>query len=210
MATQNATQDFVPIKEIRDGIVVLKGGGLRAIVLASSINLSLKSFDEQQAVLMQFQSFLNSLDFSTQIVIQSRRLDIRPYLMILEKRYEEQTEPLLKIQTKEYIEFIRQFTEDVAIMTKNFYIVVPYSGSFITNSKKGFFSSLFASKSENKQMEMADFEEQRTQLEQRVASIQQGLARMGVKSSQLKTDAVIEVFYKFFNPGDNNRAVSVE
>ncbi|MEI6400374.1 MAG: hypothetical protein WCO58_02535 [bacterium] len=210
MATQNATQDFVPIKEIRDGIVVLKGGGLRAIVLASSINLSLKSFDEQQAVLMQFQSFLNSLDFSTQIVIQSRRLDIRPYLMILEKRYEEQTEPLLKIQTKEYIEFIRQFTEDVAIMTKNFYIVVPYSGNLITNSKKGLFSSLFASKSENKQMEMADFEEQRTQLEQRVASIQQGLARMGVKSSQLKTDAVIEVFYKFFNPGDNNRAVSVE
>lgn len=210
MAVQNSTQDFVPIKEIRDGIVVLKNGGLRAIVLASSINLSLKSFDEQQAVLLQFQSFLNSLDFSTQIVIQSRRLDIRPYLMILEKRYEEQTEPLLKIQTKEYIEFIRQFTEDVAVMTKNFYIVVPYSGTFGDATKKGFFSSVFGSKAASKQIEMADFEEQRTQLEQRVASIQQGLARMGVKSSQLKTDAVIEVFYKFFNPGDNNRAVSVE
>ena len=112
------TQDFVPIKEIRDGIVILKDGGLRAILIASSINLSLKSYDEQKAVLSQFQGFLNSLDFSIQTVIQSRRYDIRPYLAILDNRLKEITEPLLKIQTREYSEFIRTFTEQVNIMTK--------------------------------------------------------------------------------------------
>ena len=115
-----ATQEFVPIKEVRDGIVVLKDGGLRAIVLANSINLSLKSDDEQRATILQFQNFLNTLDFSVQISIQSRKLDIRPYLLLLENRMKVQSEPLLKLQTKEYIEFIKNFTESVSIMTKNF------------------------------------------------------------------------------------------
>jgi hypothetical protein len=104
------TQEFVPIKEVRDGVVVLKDGGLRAVLMASSINLSLKSADEQEAILLQFQNFLNSLDFSTQILVQSRRLDIRPYLLQLDNRLKEQLEPLLKVQTKEYIDFIRGFT----------------------------------------------------------------------------------------------------
>src|ERR1035437_3716475 len=122
-----ATQEFVPIKEARDGIIVLKDGSLRALVLASSVNLSLKSADEQRATILQFQNFLNTLDFSTQISIQSRKLDIRPYLLLLENRMKVQNEPLLKLQTKEYIEFIKNFTESVSIMTKNFFVVVPYT-----------------------------------------------------------------------------------
>ena len=104
-----ATQEFVPIKEVRDGIIVLKDGGLRAIVLANSTNLSLKSDDEQRATILQFQSFLNTLDFSIQISVQSRRLDIRPYLLLLENRMKVQSEPLLKLQTKEKIKFIHNF-----------------------------------------------------------------------------------------------------
>ena len=96
-----ATQEFIPIKEVRDGIIVLKDDELRAIVLANSINLSLKSEEEQKATILQFQNFLNTLDFPVQISIQSRRLDIRPYLLLLENRLKVQTEPLLKLQTKE-------------------------------------------------------------------------------------------------------------
>src|SRR3989344_5132708 len=117
-----ATQEFVPIKEVRDGVLLLKDGGIRAVLIASSINLSLKSYEEQKAVLLQFQTFLNSLEFSVQIAVQSRRLDIRPYLLTLENRMKEQTEPLIKIQTKEYIEFIRGFTEQVNIMDKKFFL----------------------------------------------------------------------------------------
>src|SRR3989304_9151777 len=124
-------QQFVPIKEVRGGIIILKDGGIRAILLASSINLSLKSYDEQRAVISQFQSFLNSLDFSVQICIQSRRLDIRPYLTLLENRLREIEEPLLKVQPPEYISFIRNFTESVNIMTKSFFVVVPYTSAAI-------------------------------------------------------------------------------
>jgi len=206
-----ATQEFVPIKEVRDGIIVLKDGGLRAIVLANSTNLSLKSADEQQATIMQFQSFLNTLDFSVQISIQSRRLDIRPYLLLLENRMKVQNEPLLKLQTKEYIEFIKNFTETVSIMTKNFFVVVPYTHVDIT-PETSIFKNLFSKK--NKQEEelksQLDFEEKRSQLEERVGVIQQGLSRCGIKSAQLGTEEVVEVFYKVFNPGELEGKIELE
>ncbi len=206
-----ATQEFVQIKEVRDGIVVLKDGGLRAIVLANSVNLSLKSSDEQQATILQFQNFLNTLDFSIQISIQSRRLDIRHYLLLLEDRMRVQSEPLLKLQTKEYIEFIKNFTESVSIMTKSFFVVVPYTHVNM-GPKQGILKSLFGSK--NKKEEEAknqlDFEEKRSQLEQRVSVIQQGLSRCGIKSAQLGTEEVVEVFYKVFNPGELEGKIELE
>ena len=104
MATSTkATQEFVPIKEVRDGIMMLKDGSMRGIVLASSLNFSLKSDDERNAIILQFQDFLNSLDFSVQISIESRRLDIRPYIALLEGVYKDQTNDLMKIQTSEYL-----------------------------------------------------------------------------------------------------------
>ena|ERR1035437_6327963 len=198
-----ATQEFIPIKEVRDGIVVLKNGDLRAIVLANSINLSLKSDDEQKATILQFQNFLNTLDFSVQISIQSRKLDIRPYLLLLENRIKVQNEPLLKLQTKEYVEFIRNFTESVAIMTKSFFVVVPYTHT-VLKSDSGILGRFFSrkSKEEVKTAKQVDFEEKRSQLEERVAVIQQGLGRCGINSAQLGTEEVVEVFYKVFNPGE--------
>ena len=206
-----ATQEFVPIKEVRDGIVTLKDGGLRAIVLANSINLSLKSDEEQKAIILQFQNFLNTLDFSVQISIQSRRLDIRPYLLLLENRMRVQSEPLLKLQTKEYIEFIKNFTESVSIMTKNFFVVVPYTHVNL-KPKSGILKNLFSNKSrkEEELKNQLDFEEKRSQLEQRVSVIQQGLSRCGIKSAQLGTEEVVEVFYKVFNPGELEGKIEVE
>jgi hypothetical protein len=206
-----ATQEFVPIQEVRDGVIVLKDGGLRAIVLASSTNLSLKSDDEQKATIIQFQSFLNTLDFSVQISIQSRRLDIRPYLLLLEERMKVQTEPLLKLQTKEYIEFIRNFTESVSIMTKNFFVVVPYTQTTFKSSE-GILSKLFGrkSKEELEIQKQEDFEEKRSQLEERVSVIEQGLGRCGIKSIQLGTEEIVEVFYKIFNPGEIEGRIKLE
>ncbi len=205
-----ATQEFVPIKEVRDGVIVLKDGDLRAIVLANSINLSLKSDDEQKATIFQFQSFLNTLDFPVQISVQSRRLDIRPYLLTLEERMKVQSEALLKLQTKEYIEFIRNFTESVNIMTKSFFVVVPYtSTTFKTDS--GILKRLFGGRSreEAQVAKEADFEEKRSQLEERVGVIEQGLSRCGIKSVQLGTEEVVEVFYKVFNPGEVEGKINI-
>lgn len=208
------SQDFVPIKEVRDGIVILKDGGLRAVLVASSINLSLKSSDEQRAIISQFQSFLNGLDFNTQIVIQSRRLDIRPYLLTLEERMQTQVEPLIKIQTKEYMEFIKTFTDEVNIMTKTFFVVVPYNSNIVSSQKASFLDKIgLGSKSstENKSSsDLADFEEKRTQLDQRVGVIMGGLSRFGVRSTQLGTEEVIELFYKTFNPGDISQGIKLQ
>jgi hypothetical protein len=206
-----ATQEFVPIKEVRDGIIVLKNDEIRAIVLANSINLSLKSYDEQRATIMQFQNFLNTLDFPIQISVQSRRLDIRPYLALLEERIKVQTEPLLKLQTREYIGFIQNFTDTVSIMTKSFFIVVPYTHT-VLKSDSSIFGNLFSKKSKeevraNKQV---DFEEKRSQLEERVAVIEQGLGRCGINSAQLGTEEVVEVFYKVFNPGEAEEKIKIE
>ena len=206
-----ATQEFVPIKEIRDGVIVLKDGGLRSIVLANSVNLSLKSNDEQRATILQFQSFLNTLDFSIQISVQSRRLDIRPYLLLLENRMKVQNEPLLKLQTREYIEFIKNFTDSVSIMTKNFFVVVPYTSTAL-KTETDLFKGLFSRKNREqlRAAEQMDFEEKRSQLEERVSVIQQGLARCGIKSVQLETEEVVEVFYKVFNPGEVEGKIKVE
>src|SRR3989344_4856470 len=127
MAVSERSQSFVPVKESRSGVVVLKDGGYRSILMCSSVNFSLKSEDEQKAIVSGFQTFLNTLDFSVQIVAHSRKMDIRPYLALLSERAGGQKTELMKIQLREYMAFIRAFTEGTNIMTKTFYVVIPYA-----------------------------------------------------------------------------------
>lgn len=202
------TQEFVPIQEIRDGIVILKDGSMRAIILASSLNFALKSADEQNAIISQFQNFLNSLDFSIQIFVQSKRLDIRPYIALLEERYKEQVTELMKIQTREYIEFIKTFVDNSNIMTKGFFIVIPYMPPAITVSKNPL-SSLMKKGPNDKILENQKFEEYRSQLEQRVGVVEQGLVRCGIRVAELGTEEVVELYYKIFNPGETEKPIQI-
>lgn len=196
-----ATQTFVPIQEVRDGIVILKDGSLRMVLMASSINLALKSQDEQQAVMSQFQNFLNSLEFTVQFFIQSRELDIRPYLSLLEGRYAQELDELMKIQIREYMTFIRDFTERADIMSKNFFIIIPYDPALISRGG-GMIGALLPGGSHDRPLTDEQFEQYRSQLEQRVGVIEQGLVRTGVRVAPLGTEEVIELFYKLFNPGE--------
>jgi type IV secretory pathway VirB4 component len=207
-----ATQEFVPLKEVRDGIVILKDGSLRALLMASSINLALKSNDEQQAIIAQFQNFLNSLEFPVQFFIESRDLDIRPYVALLEERYSVELDDLMKIQIREYIAFIKDFTERANIMTKNFFIVVPYDPALISRGGGGFsaFASLLPTGSQTTTtLTDEQFEQYRTQLEQRISVIEQGLVRTGVRVVKLGTEEVIELFYKLFNPGELEKPLQI-
>jgi len=208
MVASKAAQDFVPIKEIRDGVVILKDGSMRAILLASSVNFALKGADEQQAIIMQFQSFLNGLDFSIQISIQSRELDIRPYIATLESRYKSELGDLMKMQIREYIQFIKNFVQQTNIMTKTFFVVIPFSPN-VSNENTNPLEKLVAQKKkENSAKDAASlFEENRTQLEQRISSISQGLTRCGIRSVELGTEEIVELFYKTFNPGDMEKPI---
>jgi hypothetical protein len=213
MTVAKTTQEFVPIKEVRDGLIIMKDGSIRAIVLSSSLNFALKSVDEQEAIIYQFQNFLNSLDFSVQISIQSRELDIRPYLASLEKRYADELNDLLKIQIKEYVQFVKNFTESQNIMSKTFFIVIPFNPTILYNSKKnkGLMGIIPNANNKNKKNEEKNdnFEEYRTQIEQRVSIIQQGLMRCGIRSVSLGTEETIELFYKLFNPGDTEKPIKL-
>lgn len=199
MPTKTVTQDFVPITDIRDGIAILENGQMCAILLASSINFMLKSTDEQQAILAQFQALLNTLDFSLQIYVQSRRLDIRPYMEILREREPMQHNDLMKIQLREYMEFIQTFTDEVDIMTKNFFIVVPYTPRIDVSGIKNL---LKTQKRKEVVFDPEKFAENRTQIEQRIAVIEQGLARIGIRTTPLGNQEMIELFYHIFNPED--------
>lgn len=195
-----ASQEFVAIRDIKDGVVVLKNGQLCAVLLASSINFSLKSQDEQQAILMQFQNFLNTLDFSLQIYIQSRRMNIEPYLAVLKEREAAQDNDLMRVQLREYMEFVRTFTTEVDVMTKNFFIIVPYTpaplnlgknlGSLLSQGTKGFSTST------------PRFDEQRVQLDQRVSVVEQGLSQIGIRTIALGNEELVEFYYHIYNPGD--------
>jgi type IV secretory pathway VirB4 component len=200
-----STQDFVPVSEVRDGIIVLKDKTLRAVLLASSINFALKSEDEQTAFIVQFQNFLNSLDFSCQIFIQSRMLDIRPYIATLEIAYKKQLDDLMRVQIREYIEFVKSFTEAANIMTKNFFVVIPYSPT--TSVVKGARSIIpsFGTSAPTVEDSNKSFEEHVTQLEQRISIVQQGLIRTGVRTVQLGTEEAVELLYKMFNPGEDSK-----
>ena len=189
-----ATQSFVGIKDVKDNIVIAPNGKMVTILLASSVNFALKSLDEQKAILMQFQNFLNTIDFTLQIYVQSRRLNIKPYLAKLADLEGNQDNDLMRIQLREYIEFIDTFTKDVDIMNKNFFVVVSYSPT------AGGVGSLFSTSGGTSKD--ARFEEQRLQLEQRVSLVSEGLARMGVKTISLQQDDLVELFYHIYNPGD--------
>jgi len=192
-------QKHLPIKEIKDDVVILKNGGARAILMASSVNFALKSEDEQQAIIYRYQDFLNSLDFDIQIMANSRKFDIEPYILTLKQRELTQTNELLKIQTGEYINFIRGLTEMTNIMNESFYVVVPYSP--IQVKKQGIaekFLGFFSKKTtQDKEME---FQELKNQLWQRVEFVSSALSGTGIKSVPLSTQELVELFYKLYNP----------
>ncbi len=207
MALKNASasQSFLPIREIRDSVVILQDSGMRMVLMASSLNFALKSQDEQMALLMQFQNFMNALDFHIEFFIQSRRLDIRPYIRVLEDRMKEQTNDLVKIQTREYLDFVKGFTDSTNVMSKSFFVVVPYSPP-ILEVKRGVFGKFFGGGASGVggSDTTKSFEEHRTQLEQRSYVVAQGLASLGVRSVILGTEELVELYYKLFNPGEKD------
>jgi hypothetical protein len=191
MAPKSA-QDFIPIKQVRDGVIILKNKGLRAVLMVSSINIALKSRDEQEAVLHQFQSFLNSLDFPAQIIVQSRKTNITGYIEKVRKMEEEQKNELLKQQTAGYREFLEDFVKKESIYTKNFFVVIPYSVP-VMGSKKKKGAGIIELNEEN-------FQRGKDQLYQRMEFVALGLRRCGLHCAPLTTVEIIELLWSLFHP----------
>lgn len=175
---------------------------MNMVLLASSINFALKSVDEQEAILRQFQSCLNTIDFSVQFYVQSRRLNIQPYLDLLAARESKQDNDLMKIQLREYMQFVKTFTTEVDVMSKSFFVIIPYTPvSANLQSNLGSFKELLGGQ-KNVYFDDANFNEHKLQLDQRVALVEQGLSAVGVRTILLQNDELVELYYHIFNPGE--------
>lgn len=203
---ESSTQDFLEIDDIKEGVIVLKNQSLRGILMVSSINFALKSDEEQSAIVYAFQSFLNSLDFSCQVVIQSRRINITPYLDDLKDLEDRQTNELLKIQTAAYKEFIKELVKGQTVMTKNFYLVVSYSlmeALGMAAVRKRFkLPKIFKTDKTQSLLNDADFQRCKTQLWQRMEFVAMGLRRCGLESVPLTTPELIELFWSIHHPDE--------
>lgn len=199
-----STQQYLDIAEIRDDTVVLRDGTLRAVILVSSINFALKSEDEQNAIISAYVSFLNNIDFTIQIVIQSRELNIEHYLESLKQKEKEQTNELLKMQTAEYIQYINELISISRIMNKRFYVVVPYNP--LSDKQKSFFSNFLDIFKPASLIKMKDekFIRRRKELAFRIDNIMSGLGSVGLNSVQLDTQSLIELYYNTYNPLTSN------
>lgn len=195
-----ATQTHLPIAEIKDGVVVLKDGTLRAVLMTSSINFSLKSEDEQNALISSYVSFLNSIDFPLQIVVQSRQLQIKPYMEKLREVERQQANELLRVQTADYRAFVEELVQMGQIMTKKFYVIVPYDP--MSNKRKSFFARFkeVLKPALTVRLKEKRFAERRADLDTRVRQVMQGLEGMSLQTVQLDTQALIELYYSTYNP----------
>ena len=194
------TQRYLDIAEIREDVVVLKDGTLRAVVMVASINFALKSQDEQQATVQSYMQFLNGLEYPIQVVVQSRKMNIDGYMASLKKREGEMDNELLKAQIRDYRAFVNDLGELGEIMQKRFYIVIPYDP--VTDKKRGFFARLSNSivPAATVKLNEEKFKKRKQALMQRIAIIQGGLTGMGLQSVVLDTQSLIELYYTVYNP----------
>lgn len=195
-----ATQRYLDIAEIKEDVMVMKDGTMRAVLIVASINFALKSEDEQNAIIAAYVQFLNALEFPLQVVIQSRRLNIDTYIERLRESEKTQTNELLRVQIRDYRNFVQELVTLGQIMQKQFFVVVPYNP--LSDKQKGFFARLSEAFAPALSVRLAEerFRQRKNDLQTRVEHISSNLGSMGLKAVQLDTQSLIELFYRVYNP----------
>ena len=195
-----STQKYLDIAEIRDDLVVLKDGTVRAVVLVSSINFALKSADEQEALLQSYIQFLNGLDYPLQVVIQSRRMQIDEYIVRMNAAVLELKNELLRAQAEDYVAFIKDLVQGNDIMSKRFYVVIPYDP--MSNKKNNFWTRLQETLTPGSRIRLSEkqFAARLHELDQRAAQALGSLNSMGISGVRLDTQGLIELYYNSYNP----------
>jgi len=211
MATQS-TKELVSIADIKDSIVLLKNGSLRAVIEVTAVNFELRSEEEQTGILQNFQRFLNSIDFPLQMIVNSRQLNMDEYLKSVDAIAESTTNELLKIQAIEYSKFVKELLELSNIMTKHFYVVLPFY-VYETPSKTGIVESIkgmFGSSKTVQQIKPEQLETYRTQLMQRAELILDGLIGIGLKARLMEGQELNNLYYSLYNPGEKMTVAPVD
>ena len=200
-----STQSTLLISELRDGLVIMKDGSFRAVVACQSINFDLMSESEREGVEYAYQSFLNSLNFTTQILIRSQRVDIGPYIERLTEIRKNNDNMLLGVLMDDYINFIDALSQEANIMDKSFFIVIPYyvskEAEKVLTQTKNIFTSFTKSKQvEITKIDRATYDAAIKEINNRVETVISGLFQIGIHSVRLNTRELGALYYNFNNP----------
>ena len=198
----SSMQEHLNISEIKDGVVVVKDGSLRMVLAISSINFDLKSETEQEAIIFAYQRFINAIDFPLQILITTRRFDIKPYITMLNRRKDTETNVLLRNQIDDYVKFVHELVSVSNIMSKLFYVVVPFYA--VESEQQGLLSRASAAIHPRKVIyqKREQFETYKNQLFQRVEEVREALSGTGIRMVPLNTQELIELYYNYYNPSE--------
>lgn len=200
-----STQSTLLISELRDNVVIMKDGSFRAVIACKSINFDLMSDVEREGVEYSYQNFLNSLKFTTQILVRSQRVDIGPYIEKLSAIRRDNDNMLLGVLMDDYINFIDILSQEANIMDKSFFIVIPYYSSpdaeKVLQQTKNLFKSFSKSKTPAvTRIDRATYDKALSELTNRVDTVMSGLFQIGVHSVRLNTKELAELYYNFNNP----------
>lgn len=198
-----STQRYLEFAGVHDDTLILKNGGIRAILEVSSVNFNLKSDEEQNSIIYSYQRFLNALNFPVQILMRSRKLDIDHYLDDLKEKMRHQQNELLKNQMGEYIEYISKLVEYADIMEKRFFVIVPQNPS--RAEKVSIFTSFLEKISPDDTVlkviqRRKEFKGLKKGLDESVSVVKTGLENCGLNVTRLNTEKIIELFYQCYNP----------
>ena len=197
-----STQNSLLISEIKDGIVIMRDGSMRGVILGSAINFDLMSPQEQNSVEFSYQGFLNSLHFPIQIVVKSQKIDLDPYIEKLQARRNDQANELLGLLMEDYIANITALVDEVNIMDKQFYIVVPFQPPATENKSKNIITKLQMAMQSTPQITVGeeDFKNYKSELASRMSLVASGLTQMGIRAIALNTQELIDLYYTSYNP----------
>lgn len=202
----NTTQNTLLFSELRDNMVIMNDGGFRAVIACKSINFDLMSSKEREGIEYSYQNFLNSLTFPVQILIRSQRVDIGPYIDRLTNIRRDQENMLLNVLTDDYIDFIDTLSQEANIMDKTFYVVIPYfpHGDLdtIKRSSKSLLGTIFGGNPKSRAVVInhEQYEKAKDEIKNHVDAVVSQLFQMGIKSVQLNTKELGELYYNFYNP----------
>lgn len=178
--SKTSARNQIAIKGVRDGILILPNNQYRAILEVAALNFELRSDEEQDAIIDTYESVLNSVGVPLQILIRTREIDMDKYLEDLQDRRRDEKEEIYRDQLKNYNEFIRTLIADNKILTRHFYIVVPYQPT--------------------DKNEKADFDLVEEQLRLRLDIVSKGIAKLGMHTFQIDSLKVLDLFYSFYSP----------
>lgn len=203
-----STQEHLPIEDIRDDLIILKDGSCCLILQVTAINFALLSEKEQEAMIFAYAALLNSLSFPIQILIHSQKKDVSRYLRFLSEQEAKLTKPVLKKQLAKYKKFVEETVKKNEVLDKKFYVVIPFSALEL-GAVKSVSAAIMGKKGLPFPKEYI-LERAKTNLNPKKDHLVKQFARLGIKSRQLTTRELVDLFFSIYNPGQKHELAEIK